>query len=183
MRLWLPPRWDRVRTRTIGCCRRAPGLDVAPRAASSRPAAAAHRSGWRAPQLGSATPMHSPAPEAVRRAAARSAPARRGTDSGKVGQQNGYLTLGDLVLALALGGSPGSGDQLRHGQQLLHIAEHRILDVGGRHAGYSARVAALRDRLAPTSRRWALDHKSTDSTGAPVAGLRDKVGGRTCCRP
>ena len=69
-------------------------------------------------------------------------------DRGEVGEQDRDLALGDLVLALPLRRRPGPRDQLRCSQQLLHVVEHRALDIGGRHARHRAGVVAVRDRLA-----------------------------------
>jgi hypothetical protein len=71
-------------------------------------------------------------------------------DRGEVGEQHRDFALGDLVLALPLYRRPGPGNQFRCGQQLLHVVDHRTLDVRGRHAGDRAAVVAIRDRLAVT---------------------------------
>ena len=68
-------------------------------------------------------------------------------DRGEVGKQDGDLALGDLVLALPLR-RPGTRDEFRRGQQLLHLVGHGAFDIGGRHAGDRAAVVAVRDRLA-----------------------------------
>jgi hypothetical protein len=52
-------------------------------------------------------------------------------DRGEVGEQARHLALGDVVVALALRRGPGSGDQLRRGQQPLDLIQYCALDISG----------------------------------------------------
>ena len=64
---------------------------------------------------------------------------------GEVGEQDGDLALGDLVLALSRRRRPNTGCQLRRGQELLDLVEHRTLNVGGGHARDRTSIVSVRD--------------------------------------